>query len=234
MTARRDVMRASRALLRAHPTMAALWRLCAAAHDADEPGAAAEEFAGRLEAQVEGAADALRWIAPRRNAVVLTHSASSSVLEALERVRSRIGTVVCTWSLPGGEGRALARRLERDGWDVDLVPDAAIAVEAGRASLALVGADAVGESAVVNKIGTRLVALAARDAGIGCYALACGLKMLPDSIALGLRAPAYEATPLELFDAVVTERGALRPGHVRRAARAVEIPAALAAILRRS
>lgn len=223
---RRDVLRAARALLRAHGAMALLWRLLADALEGP-PATAARRFAGRVEAEAAAAADAVRWIVTKRSAVVLTHSSSSGVVSALERVRRRVAGVICTASLPGGEGRALARRLERAGFATEVVPDAAIAAACARADLALVGADAVTEAAVVNKVGTRLVALAARDAGIGCYPIASGSKLLPARAWERVRAPLHEATPLGLFDAVVTERGPLRPGAVRRAVGRVRIPRAL-------
>jgi translation initiation factor 2B subunit (eIF-2B alpha/beta/delta family) len=137
--------------------------------------------------------------------------------------------VRCTASIPGGEGRALARRLERAGFDTEVVPDAAVARACDGASVALVGADAVTEDAAVNKVGTRLLALAASDAEIGFYVLAGTSKFLP-SRALKLEdAPLYEATPLALIDAVVTERGPLGTAAVRRAVRRLGLPRALTA-----
>jgi translation initiation factor 2B subunit (eIF-2B alpha/beta/delta family) len=232
LDARRDVLRAARALLRAHPAMAILWRLLAETLDAPEPGRAAQRFADRLRAETEAAADGVRWVVTRRANVVFTHSASSSVVLALRRVSKRVERVICSASLPGGEGRAVARRLERDGFAVEVVPDAAIAQACARADVALVGADAVTEKAAVNKVGTRLVALAARDAGIGCYALASTAKMLPEKVWARVHAPLYEATPLSLLDAVVTERGALRPGAVRHAVGRVRIPPELQRMIR--
>lgn len=226
LTTRRDLLRAARALLRAHPAMAPLWQMLAAAHRAGT-GAGAEDFATRLSADAAAAADGFRWVAGRRNAVVLTHSASSGVAGALARARSRIARVICTTSLPGGEGRAFARQLAREGFETEVVPDAAIAQACARATVALVGSDAITESGVVNKVGTRLVALAARDAGIGCYAIGAGSKLLPARI--WERAPhsLYEPTPLELFDAVLTERGPQRPAALRRAIARIDIPRAL-------
>ncbi|MFA5891522.1 MAG: hypothetical protein WDA27_11335 [Actinomycetota bacterium] len=223
LRSRREVLRAARALLRAHPTMAPLWRLLTEALE----GADTAGFAERLEADAAAAADAVRWIAAKRGNVVLTHSSSSGVVAALESTRHRVDKVLCTASLPGGEGRTLARRLERAGFCVEVVPDAGIARACERATVALVGSDSVTEQGVVNKLGTKLVALAARDAQIGCYAIGAGLKMLP-ARALGPELPAaYELTPLELFDAVLTERGPLRPAAVRRAVARVAIPEAL-------
>jgi translation initiation factor 2B subunit (eIF-2B alpha/beta/delta family) len=229
---RRDVLRAARALLRAHPAMAPLWRLCAEAYDADEPGRAAERFGDRLEQQTTSAVDGIRWVLTKRNAVVVTHSASSTVVRALERVRARVSLVLCTASLPGGEGRSLAARLERMGFDAEVVPDAGIARACARAHVALVGADGVTGEAVVNKIGTHPLALSALDARIGCYAIAPSLKLLPGSIWARADAPSYEATPLELFDAVLTERGPRRAAAIRRAVARVRIPSAIAGVLK--
>lgn len=225
LTTRRDVARAARALLRAHPSMAALWRLLGEAHEADDIATAARAFASRLGVEREAASDGARWVVTKRNAIVLTHSSSSAVVDALQRVRGRIARVLCTTSLPGGEGRPLARRLTRDGFDTEIVPDAAIASACDEATIALVGADAITDEGVVNKVGTRLVALAAREAGIGCYAIACGSKMMP-ARAAHTTDPLFDSTPLELFDAVLTERGPVRPAAVRRAVARIRIPSA--------
>ncbi|MGZ4145982.1 MAG: hypothetical protein ACXVPP_12590 [Actinomycetota bacterium] len=224
ITSRRDVVRAARALLRAHPAMAALWRLSAAALDGPD---ATHAYIDALTTGTAAAADGARWIVTKRNTVVLTHSASSSVVRALRRVRGKVSLVLCTASIPGGEGRALARRLEADGFDAEVVPDAGIARACAEADVALVGADAVTEDGVINKVGTAVVALGAREAGIVCYAIAAMGKLVPSEIWRPDAAPAYESTPLELFDAVLTERGPKRPGPIRRTAARVEIPEVL-------
>jgi len=221
LTTRRDVMRAARALLRAHPAMGALWRLSAAALEGPE---AVRAYREALTRGTTDAADSTRWVVTKRNAVVLTHSGSGSVVRALQRVQGRVALVLCTASLPGGEGRALARRLEREGFETEVVPDAGIARACEDAHVALVGADAVTEDAVINKVGTALVALAAREADIGCYAVASTAKFVPSEIWRPEASPAYEATPLELFDAVLTERGPRRPGAIRRGVARVQIP----------
>ncbi len=193
--------------------MAPIWRLCSDALEASSITAGAERYIDRLVGESEAAADALRWVLTRRSAIVVTHSSSGTIARALERVRSRVTLVLCTASLPGGEGRAFARRLQRDGFDAEVVGDAEIAEACGRAHIAIVGADAVSEDGAVNKVGTRPLALAARDAGIGCYVIAPSAKLVP----FDLGAPSFETTPLSLFDAVITERGAQRPSAIRRA-----------------
>jgi translation initiation factor eIF-2B subunit delta len=186
--------RLAQRLCRAHPTMASVWN---AVH-APEPAA----FARALRHGVRETVRAARRHLPAR-AEVLTLSYSSTVLAALSRRDLRI---VVAESLPGGEGRATARRLSRKGITARVVPDAMMAVAAHRVDCAVVGADAVTPDTVINKVGTRLLALACRDAGIPCYVLADSSKTvspewpLPDLT----RHRLFEATPRHIFAAVVS------------------------------
>ncbi|MFN2613525.1 MAG: hypothetical protein ABR552_01730 [Actinomycetota bacterium] len=207
---RRDIARAGRALIKAHPAMALVRRLVDEALDDGDP----LEFVTRARAETKAAADQIRWVLRGRSNVVVTHSGSAAVLQALQRARARISSVVCTASLPGGEGRGFARRLDRDGFDVSVIPDAGVARACGDATVALVGADAITGDGVVNKVGTHVLALAALDAGIGCYAIGCSSKLIASGFDPG---EPFESTPLALFDAVLTDRGALRPAQIRRA-----------------
>jgi translation initiation factor 2B subunit (eIF-2B alpha/beta/delta family) len=88
---------------------------------------------------------------------------------------------------------------------------------------------------LVNKAGTRLAVLAAREAGVPCYAVTQTHKVCPPGwpLALTPQEPAdlvraskprvanvvFDATPLNWFTEVVTEQGELTPGlldNVRR------------------
>jgi translation initiation factor 2B subunit (eIF-2B alpha/beta/delta family) len=226
--AQRDVARASRHLVKAHPAMAPLWRLAATTLASKDHRDAARRFGERVAAESEGVARAAEWALPRR-AVVLVHSSSSNVFAALTRHGGRIERVMCTASVPGGEGRAFARRLERAGIDAEVIPDAAVGRASEDASVAFVGADAVTEDGVVNKVGTLLVALAAQQAGIGFYVLAGTSKLLPARAWRSEDAPFYEETPLTLVDALITERGPMGTAAIRRAVRRIELPRALTA-----
>ena len=226
--ARRDVARAARHLVRAHPAMAPLWRLGAATLSARDHREAARRFGEAIRNETEGVIRSAEWALPRR-AVVVTHSASSNVAASLIAHRTRVSRVYCTVSLPGGEGRALARRLSRSGLEVEVIADAAVGRVCEGADVALVGADAITEEAAVNKVGTTPLALAAMHAEIGFYVLAGTSKFVPSRIWRPEAAPEYEATPLGLIDAVVTERGPLGTAAVRRAVRRVELPRALTA-----
>jgi len=224
--AQRDVARAARHLVKAHPAMAPLWRLAAVTLTAKDHRTAARRFGESIASESEGVARAAEWALPRR-AVVVTHSSSSNVVAALTRHRTRIVRVLCTASVPGGEGRGLAHRLERAGIEAEVIPDAAAGRACADASVALVGADAITEDAAVNKVGTLLLGLAAQEAGIGFYVLAGTSKFLPARAWRPEDAPLYEETPLALIDAVITERGPMGTAAIRRAVRRIELPRAL-------
>jgi translation initiation factor 2B subunit (eIF-2B alpha/beta/delta family) len=134
---------------------------------------------------------------------------------------------MCTASVPGGEGRAFARRLTRAGIAAEVIADAAVGRASEDASVAFVGADAVTEDGAVNKVGTLIVALAAQQAGIGFYVLAGTSKLLPARAWRSEDAPLYEETPLALVDALITERGPMGTAAIRRAVRRIELPRAL-------
>lgn len=225
---RKDLMRAARTLLGGQPAMASLWRMLSDALSAveqDRVALAVDTYVDKLTAGSEAATD-LRWVLGRRARAIMTHSASGTVQAALVASKDRIGSVLCTTSLPGGEGRALARRLSSAGLDARVIADAEIARVCSTVDMAIVGADAVTEQAVVNKVGTALVALAAREAGVPCYAIAPTGKLLPHSLATTLPA-AFEHTPLGLFDAVLTEQGPKRAAAVRKMVARVRIAPAL-------
>ena len=69
--------------------------------------------------------------------VVMTHSASGTVREAL--VHTPPDRVVCTTSEPVGEGRGLSEQLREEGLTVELVDDSGV-------TPALTGDEAVDES----------------------------------------------------------------------------------------
>lgn len=100
--------------------------------------------------------------------VLLTHSRSSTVLEALRGAKRKgaLFDLVVPESRPNLEGRTLARELAEDQIPVRLVIDALAATAAQGADRILLGADAVTHDALINKVGSTLVALAAREAGI--------------------------------------------------------------------
>ena len=148
---------------------------------------------------------------------VFTLSRSETVTDAL--LHARPPWVGVAESLPGGEGRAVADTLREAGLGVALVPDAAMAAALVnfQVEVILVGADAVLPSgAVVNKVGTRLLALAAREEDIAMYAV-CAEDKVSSTEALELEAtdtsevPLFEVTSPQLLAGIITEAGVTPP-----------------------
>ena len=118
---------------------------------------------------------------------VVTTSLSSSVLRALcvpdtPDARARLRVLACE-SRPLREGVTTAARCAEAGHAVQLVTDAAAAVHVaalrGADAIVLVGADAVTPAGgVVNKVGTRALAMAAAEAGVRVFAVATSDKAL--------------------------------------------------------
>jgi len=147
--------------------------------------------------------------------------------------------VIACETRPLNQGsRLTCWELARDGIDVTLIPDssAAYLMRKGEIDLVIVGADRITKDAVFNKIGTYMHAVAANHHGIPFYIAApvstfdlartesdiiveerdrselasCGDRQLvPDDVKV--LNYAFDATPLDLVDAIVTEVGVLRP-----------------------
>jgi translation initiation factor 2B subunit (eIF-2B alpha/beta/delta family) len=142
------------------------------------------------------------------DAVVLTHSASATVREAL--LLTPPERVICTVSSPQEEGRGFADELREAGLEVELVDDRKAPREFEWASLLLVGADTVFRCGTLsNKPGTRALAEAAADEGVPAIVACEVMKLAPITAAEAPVPPgAVELTPPELIDSVVTEEGA--------------------------
>lgn len=196
-----------------------------------------------LRASLDRIADHVEPLVPN-GAVLVTHSRSTTVLAALRRAKKagRLFDVVVPESRPNLEGRTLARELSEDQIPVRLVVDALAAAAVEGADRVIVGADALISKAIVNKVGTKLLALAAREAKVPVTVLAESTKAWVKRLdpALGLltsrpREPKevwenapygievvnlyFEPVPLELVTEIVDEDGVHRPtdywDHVR-------------------
>lgn len=168
---------------------------------------------------------------------VLTLSRSGTVRAAL--LQARPAAVYVAESRPDREGVGVAERLAEAGVAVSLCLDAAVGhvVVEQDIDTVLVGADSVlADGTVINKVGTRVAALVAMDAGIDCYVVCARDKILPErtvDLESGSSEAVYdgeanvsvvnsifEATPGRLFTAVLTEEGALDTGDIEDVAEA--------------
>jgi translation initiation factor 2B subunit (eIF-2B alpha/beta/delta family) len=223
----------ARELRDARPSMAAVAnRVNRVMSGGDRTPTAVRERAERV---ADGALDAGREAAARAANLcgesVVTLSRSGTVRAAVERARP---TVLLGESRPGREGAEVAAELADSGLDVTLTTDAALPTELAtrEPDAVLVGADAVlADGSVLNKVGTRAVALAAARAGVPVYVVAATAKVRPDETVHGETAdatdlydgpapvavanPVFDRTPADLVTGVVTERGVLDGDGVR-------------------
>ncbi|MCA9774543.1 MAG: hypothetical protein KC466_19140, partial [Myxococcales bacterium] len=173
--------------------------------------------------------------------VLLTHSSSGSVDALFARMAPEGRRVIVTEARPLKEGVRTARALARRGFDVDLIVDAAAASCVPEADAAVLGADSVlRDGGVLNKVGSRSLARAARDAGVAVYVIADTFKFdprPPESVTIEemdpaevlgrappgvrVRNPYFDRVEPRDITAIVTERGPLRPSRVARAADAL-------------
>lgn len=233
---RSRVVAAGRALLKAQPAMAAVYTLVNAVLGELAVADADADLGRRVRERASMFSDALKKateLAAKRAAslvsdgmVVVTHSRSSIVEKALKIAHQsgKTFSVVCTESRPMGEGRDLAENLGAEGLSTTVVIDAAAPSFIAADTRVMVGADALSIHGLVNKIGTRIVAQAASDAGAAFYVVATTQRFLPPSVPLSYQAIKdpreiltsrhthtgavnlyFDHTPLDLVTACVTE-----------------------------
>jgi ribose 1,5-bisphosphate isomerase len=172
-----------------------------------------EEGNGILDGRIRAAASIAIQLQERlKDAVVLTHSASATVREAL--VHTPPARAICTVSEPVGEGRDFADDLRGEGLNVDLIEDADAPAALDDATLFLVGADTVFlDGTLNNKIGTTAIAEAAAERKVPTV-VACEIIKLAPIEAASAPEPSeaertlFELTPPELLTEIVTEEGA--------------------------
>lgn len=198
--------------------MAPLWNVCATAlADFADPGrwaARRAEIDRAPRALVRAAAaalgDALQGVA-RAQIVCVSHS--GSVERALVALAATHNVdVICSESLPGGEGVGFADRLRRADMSATVVADALVTTYLSTASAVVVGADAVSTRAWTNKAGTYGLAAAAWFSGVPVYVVASRDKAESELLTPHLQVPRlFERTPLQLATLLLTETGPIPP-----------------------
>jgi translation initiation factor 2B subunit (eIF-2B alpha/beta/delta family) len=205
-----DPLPLARELAWARPAMGAiagaLGRVIAAGRSPEQMAA---EARATVEARERAATTIAVLSAPYNEGVVMTHSASATVKEAL--LHTPPERVVCTVSDPGGEGRELAEELRAEGLTADVVddPDADHAV--GTVNLLLIGADTVfRDGSLVNKVGTTDLAKEAKKAGVPVM-VACEVIKLSPAEARDPGEERFDLTEPRYIDRYVTEEGEWPP-----------------------
>jgi len=150
---------------------------------------------------------------------IVTISYSSTVMASLLAMPKDTAVLVAE-SLPLGEGAMTCRRLMDNGMNASLFRDSMMSSVVAKADLVLIGADGVCPEGVVNKVGTRSLALAALEKGKTVIVVCSTSKLIPvleiDPVSsireidgLVYHEDLFEISPLSLFGSIITEEGAL-------------------------
>jgi ribose 1,5-bisphosphate isomerase len=169
------------------------------------------------------------------NSKVLTHCHSSTVTNMLRKAKDegKSFEVVCTESRPVFQGRITAKEMLDSGIETTLIVDSAVRYFVNEVDLVVVGADAItSEGNVINKIGTSMVALAAKEARTPFYVVSELLKFDPVTLhgdyerieernprevwedapsKLTIRNPAFDVTRREFIHGIICEEGIISP-----------------------
>jgi ribose 1,5-bisphosphate isomerase len=171
--------------------------------------------------------------------VLLTHCNSSAVLSIMKTAwnQGKKFEVMATETRPRFQGRITAHELAKSGIPVTLILDDAVRYFIQTVDKVIVGADAItANGALVNKIGTSIVALAAHEAKVRVFVAAETYKFSPETMIgelvkieerdttevisqtelerlgkVAVRNPSFDVTPSEFIDLIITERGIIPP-----------------------
>lgn len=116
----------------------------------------------------------------QKDCTVLTLSHSKTVLEVLKLWvlnENKLKVIVCE-SRPGLEGRILAKELVKQVINVELITDAMMAIKVPEVNAVLLGADQILTTGnIVNKIGSKMLAVIAKLYKVPVYVLASKQKI---------------------------------------------------------
>lgn len=168
--------------------------------------------------------------------VILTHCNSQCALAVIKTAfkQGKDIEVFATESRPVWQGRLSVRELLKEGIPTTLIIDSAVRHFMRDVDKVVVGADSIAANgAVVNKIGTSAIALAAHEVRALFFVAAETYKFHPDTLVgriieieerdpgelinlkqypkLKVRNPAFDVTPAEYVDLIITERGIIPP-----------------------
>ncbi|MDO5861395.1 MAG: ribose 1,5-bisphosphate isomerase [Thermoplasmata archaeon] len=245
-----DLEKASQTLLASRPTAVSLWngvrattRGAGDASSLDEARALVSDNARAFCARSERAVEEIARIGARRiqdGDTIMTHCNSSAALGVIKEAhrQGKDIKVYATESRPWRQGILTVNDLADAGVDITLIIDSAVRAVMKRTDKVFVGADTVtSQGALINKVGTSQLALAAHEARVQFYACAETYKFSPmtlfgDTVTIEERDvsevirpgevrgsvkifnPVFDSTPASYIDAIITELGMMSPGSV--------------------
>lgn len=175
----------------------------------------------------------------RNGDIIMTHCNSSVAISILKEAKrqDKDFRVIATETRPRFQGRLTAKSLSEAGIPVTLIVDSAARYFMPKVDKVVVGADVVtANGAVVNKIGTSQIALAAKEARVRVFVGAETYKFSPSTVlgelveieerppeevvpkeelselkGVTVANPAFDVTPPDFIDIIITEKGIIPP-----------------------
>ena len=240
-----QIKNASISLMKAQPNMASIFNLVnnlmlkIDKYKKQDPNIIANKFCKKYLENLENSEKKIcknAKILFKKNATIITHSYSSTVLNTLifAKESGKKFSVICTESRPKNEGINLAKQLGENNIKVKLFVDSAIFSLIPYADMILVGGDAITDAGLVNKIGTKGIIMTAHHYYTPSYALCSTIKFLPKKYPVTLdhmKDPAeitkeklsnvtpvnyyFDYTPIEYITGIITEKEILEPGKIK-------------------
>jgi ribose 1,5-bisphosphate isomerase len=174
----------------------------------------------------------------KRNSTIMTHCNSSAALSIIKTAHSlgKNVEVIATESRPRLQGHLTVKELSEAGIPATLIVDSAVRYFIEDVDYVIVGADTItANGALINKIGTSQIALVAKEARTPFMVAAETYKFSPKTLfgelvaieerdrtevapleilnlmGLKVRNPAFDATPRDYIDLIITEIGGIAP-----------------------
>ena len=171
--------------------------------------------------------------------IIMTHCHSTAAVSVIATAHKmgKVNVVYVKETRPKMQGLITAKALADAGLEVILIPDSSVRYFMKKVTKVIVGADTVAANgAVINKVGTSIVTLAAKEARVRTYVAAETYKFSPRTVIgelvpievrepteivseLWLKEnpkvkvynPVFDVTPPEYIDAIITEKGVIPP-----------------------
>lgn len=168
--------------------------------------------------------------------MIMTHCHSTNALAVIKTAfdQGKDIRVFATEARPRKQGHITISELSEEGIPTKLIVDSAARYFMKEVDKVIVGADSIAANgAVVNKIGTSQMALAAHEARVVTFVAAESYKFHPSTLVgelieieerdpeevadqsefpnVEIRNPAFDVTPAEYIDLIITERGIIPP-----------------------
>lgn len=166
---------------------------------------------------------------------IMLHCHSTEACGILERSweKKKKFKVYATETEPRLQGIITAKQLASKKIPVILIIDSAIEYFIKDVDMVLVGTDAIRKEGIVNKIGTYTMAVVAKEHKVPFYVAGNTLKLDnrkkfvieerdPDEVyvehmkTLEVRNPAFDITPWKYVKRVITEKGIMTPGNIKK------------------